>query len=41
MRWLDIITDSIDMGLGGPWEVEMYREACLLWFMRLQRVRHD
>ena len=27
MRWLDGITDTIYMGLGGPWELLMDREA--------------
>ena len=27
MRWWDGITEPMDMGLGGPWELVMDREA--------------
>ena len=40
-RWLDGITDSVDMDLGRLRVVVMDREACVLRFMGLQRVGHD
>ena len=41
MKWLDDITNTMEMTLGKLWEMVKDREACMMQSMGSQRVGHD
>ena len=40
-RWLDVITDSLDMSLSKLWEVVKDRKIGVLQSTESQRIRHN
>ena len=41
LRWLDRITDSMDMNVSKFWETVKDREACCAAVMGFQRIGHN
>ena len=41
VRWLDGLTDTMDLGLSWLWDLVMDREACMLQSMGSQKVGYN